>query len=119
MTAQRIARIAHEVNRAYCLAIGDASQTSWKDAPKWQRDSAIAGVRFHLDNPASTPEDSHKSWLAVKAADGWSYGPIKDPATKHHPCFRPYAELPPEQQTKDHLFITVVRACMDSEDVSL
>jgi len=38
------ARAAHEANRAYCLAIGDVSQTSWDDAPEWQRSSARNGV---------------------------------------------------------------------------
>src|SRR5438105_262770 len=33
------ARAAHEVNRAYCLALGDASQVAWEDAPEWQRSS--------------------------------------------------------------------------------
>lgn len=28
-----VARICHEVNRAYCEALGDTSQVSWEDAP--------------------------------------------------------------------------------------
>lgn len=100
------ARAAHEVNRAYCLAIGDTSQPSWEDAPEWQRSSAINGVAGALDG--NTPRQSHEGWLAEKKAAGWKYGPVKDPQRKQHPCFVTYDELPPEQQKKDLLFVSTV-----------
>jgi hypothetical protein len=108
-TEEHIAFVAHEVNRAYCAAIGDSSQPAWEKAPRWQKDSAIEGVRAHLQHPR-TPEESHQLWLDHKAADGWKYGPVKDPDKKEHPCFVPYAELPAEQRVKDHLFAAVVRS---------
>lgn len=114
MNVDQIACICHEVNRAYCAGLGDHSQPRWTDAPRWQRDSAIAGVQAILDNPGTTPEQSHEGWLEHKRADGWTYGPVKDAALKQHPCFVPYANLPPEQQMKDALFGAVVRACMPS-----
>lgn len=101
---EAIAKIAHEVNRAYCFSIGDDSQPAWEDAPDWQRNSAINGVRFHSDNPNATPRDSHNSWLAEKSADGWQYGEVKDAVSKTHPCFLPYEELPQAQRSKDYLF---------------
>lgn len=110
MLSEEIAKVAHEVNRAYCESLGDKSQLKWEDAPEWQRKSAINGVEFHLENPNSKPSDSHENWLAEKRADGWKYGPVKDPEKKEHPCFIPYDGLPKEQQVKDHLFIAVVRA---------
>ena len=103
-----IAKVAHEINRAYCEALGDTSQPAWEQAPNWQRDSAINGARFHLDNPNASPSHSHESWLAEKAATGWKYGPVKDPEAKEHPCFVPYDELPVEQRAKDYLFRAVV-----------
>lgn len=105
---ESIANFAHEINRAYCEAIGDTSQPSWIDAPEWQKASAINGVKFHLDNPNSKPEDSHENWMAQKLAEGWVYGETKDPELKTHPCIRPYWELPQHQRVKDHLFIAVV-----------
>ena len=101
------ARAAHEVNRAYCLALGDASQPSWEDAPDWQKSSARNGVSGAL--AGNTSEQSHESWLAEKAATGWKYGPVKDPEKKEHPCFVPYAQLPTAQQGKDYLFTSTVR----------
>ena len=112
MTDQQIeacARAAHEANRAYCIAIGDETrQPAWEDAPDWHRTSVINGVKGVL--AGNGPEQSHESWLAEKRRTGWKYGPVKDPDKKEHPCFLPYAELPPEQQKKDHLFILVVLA---------
>lgn len=111
----KAAMLAHEVNRAYCEAIGDASQPAWETAPPWQVQSALAGVQFIIDNPNATPADSHTSWLEHKAAEGWQYGPVKDPEKKQHPCFLPYAELPEAQRVKDYLFRAVVRAVLEIE----
>lgn len=108
----QIARVAHEANRAYCLTLGDESQLPWDDAPDWQRKSAINGVQFHANNPDAKPADSHASWVREKEADGWTYGPVKDPALKQHPCMVPYEELPIEQRRKDALFAGVVNALL-------
>jgi len=105
-----IARVCHEANAAYCRAMGDHSQQPWEQAPDWQRESAIKGVQFILDNPNAPPSASHESWLAVKQADGWTYGEVKDPEKKTHPCFLPYDQLPTEQKAKDHIFGAIVRA---------
>ena len=111
-----IARVAHEINRAYCASLGDTSQPAWEDAPEWQQKSAIAGVEMHLANPDATPEQSHESWLAQKVADGWVYGEVKDAEKKEHPCCRPYDELPAEQKSKDYLFRSVVHMLKDIPD---
>lgn len=106
---EKIARVCHEANRAYCATIGDFSQPAWDDAPDWQRASAINGVEFHLAN-RRTPRESHENWLAEKRAAGWTYGPVKDPAAKEHPCMVAYDELPEEQKRKDAIFKGVVDA---------
>lgn len=100
------ARAAHEVNRAYCIAIGDDSQLPWDEAPEWQKASARNGVSGV--EQGNGPRESHASWLAEKAAAGWRFGPVKDPEKKEHPCFVPYDELPPEQARKDRLFVSTV-----------
>lgn len=110
MTKQDIAQVAHEMNRAYCQAIGDNTQPSWEDAPQWQKDSAIKGVYFHLDNPDASPSASHESWLKQKEAEGWKYGEVKDAEKKEHPCYVSYDQLPVEQHAKDYLFKQTVRS---------
>lgn len=106
-----IAKAAHEINRAFCAALGDETQVAWEDAPEWQRASIISGVEMHLANPDATSEQSHESWLAQKLADGWTYGEIKDAEKKQHPCCVPYDQLPPEQKAKDYLFRAAVHQC--------
>lgn len=109
-TVEKLARVCHEINRAYCAALGDASQVPWEDAPVWQRDSAVKGVAFHLDNPKAGPEASHESWMDQKQQDGWVYGELKDEALKTHPCMVPFYDLPREQQAKDYIFRATVHA---------
>jgi hypothetical protein len=105
-----VARVCHEANREYCAGIGDNSQPAWKDAPQWQRESAVKGVEFCRANPDAPPSANHDSWLDVKRADGWKYGAVKDPEKKEHPCFVPYDKLPEEQKAKDALFKAIVGA---------
>lgn len=109
MNTWGIARVCHEANRAYCMSLGDDSQPSWEDAPKWQKDSAVAGVEFHMKGDHQ-PSDSHQNWMDQKIAEGWVYGPEKDPEKKEHPCMVPYDDLPIEQRTKDFIFIGIVHS---------
>lgn len=111
-----IAQVAHAINAAYCLSLGDTSVPAWEDAGEQHQLSIQAGVQMHLDNPDATPEDSHAAWLADKVAQGWVYGEAKDTEAKTHPCCRPYEELPPEQKSKDYLFRAVVHALKDIPD---
>lgn len=108
MRLEFIAECCHEINRTYCEGLGDTSQPPWSEAPLWQKESAIQGVQFVIDNPDVGPEDQHENWMKVKIDDGWKYGPVKDPEKKEHPCMVPYDQLPIEQQTKDKLFRKVV-----------
>lgn len=109
------AALAHEVNRVWCSMLGDFSQPAWPDAPDWQRESAINGVQFHMDNPSAGDSASHDNWMAEKVADGWVYGDVKDPDAKTHPCIVPFDQLPEEQQIKDRLFRSVVHAIMGGD----
>jgi hypothetical protein len=105
-----IARICHEANRVYCESIGDFTQREWDFAELWQRESAVKGVAFAQENPTAPASAQHDAWMADKVADGWVYGPVKNPATKEHPCIIPYDGLPLEQRRKDALFKAIVNA---------
>ena len=113
MDSVQIARVCHEVNRAYCLALGDATQPSWEEAPDWQAKSAIQGVEMHRNNPNAGPEESHESWMRQKIADGWKHGEVKDPAAKTHPCIVGFGELPEAQRAKDFIFRAIVHALIE------
>lgn len=105
----QIAQVCHEANRAYCATLGDFSQLPWDEAPAWQRASAITGVEKIASGEITKPSDSHESWSAQKIAEGWTYGPVKDPVAKTHHCLVPFDKLPPEQQVKDFLFFAVAK----------
>lgn len=70
----------------------------------------LDGVEFHLAHPDASPAASHDHWLTAKEADGWTWGPRKNPETREHPCCVPFDQLSPEQRAKDYLFRGVVRA---------
>ena len=110
MNIEDVARVTYNVNRAYCEALGDHSFGPWEDAPEWQKAANRAGVIFHLTNPDASPSASHESWAAQKFADGWRYGPAKDPEKKQHPCLAAFVDLPRDQQAKDYLFRAVVES---------
>lgn len=110
----KIARLAHQLNKEYCSVIlDDNSQPDWSDAPEWQKESAINGVKMFLTNPDATPEDSHKNWYDFKKKDGWKFGPVKDPIKKEHPCMMPYEELPDDQKVKDSLYSNTVKILLE------
>ena len=66
-----------------------------------QLESLIAGVKFMLDNPNITPEQSHSNWMKMKVSQGWVYGKVKDFEKKTHPNLIPYKELPIIEKDKD------------------
>lgn len=103
------ARLTHEVNRAYCAALGDHAQAAWDDAPEWQKESVREGVVAVVSGYAASPEEQHEAWMEHKRADGWVYGEAKDAERKTHPCMVPYADLPPAQRAKDYLFRGALR----------
>ena len=110
MTIEQIGELVHEINRIYCNSIGDTSQVPWSEAPAWQRESVMIGLRGVA--AGNTPEQSHELWLETKRADGWVYGECKDPEAKTHPCMIPYVALPEAQRVKDDFFVTAARLLM-------
>lgn len=110
---QKILNIAiacHEANKSWCEANGDTSQSHWADAEQWQRDSAVNGVKFKLNNPDAGHDAQHNSWMKEKVDAGWVYGEVKDAEAKTHPCIVPFEQLPEFQQKKDALFCAIVDA---------
>lgn len=110
MQVEQIAAMAHQVNKLWCELNNDFSQNDWGDAEQWQRDSAIKGVQFRLDNPDAGYDAQHNSWMSEKIGDGWVYGEVKNAEAKTHPCIVPFEQLPEFQQKKDALFCAIVDA---------
>jgi hypothetical protein len=112
LTINQIAGIAHELNRIYCIQLGDMSHPPWATAPKWQSESAIGGVQDIIDGKTRTFEDQHNAWMKWKTDDGWVYGEKKDPEAKTHPCIMAYDDLPETDRIKDELYRNTVMALL-------
>lgn len=104
MKIEDVAKVCHNVNKAFCESLGDMSQAEWDDTSEWQRASAIDGVKYHFVHLNALPSDSHENWLLFKMNEGWVFGTVKDPILKTHPCIVPYLDLPVEQRAKDYIF---------------
>lgn len=108
MSIDTIAIMCHQANKSWCELHADLSQKDWAEAEQWQRDSAIKGVEFRLNNPDAGKDSQHNAWVSDKVADGWVYGEVKDAEKKTHPCIVPFEQLPEFQQKKDALFCAIV-----------
>lgn len=105
---ERIAKVCHQTNKAWCEANEDFSQKDWSEAEDWQRDSALKGVAFRINNPDSGDDAQHNAWMEEKIEQGWKYGDTKNEDEKTHPCIVAFEELPHFQQKKDALFCSIV-----------
>lgn len=86
----KIAEVCHEANRAYRIAMNEPEKDGysllhWDEAPDWQKESLIQGVKH----------------------EGWIYGLEKNPIMKTHPCMVEYDDLPEQQKAKDHIFSAI------------
>ena len=43
----------------------------------------------------------HEVWAQSRISQGWTYGPERNDALKHHPCLVPYEKLPEVEKAYD------------------
>lgn len=43
----------------------------------------------------------HEVWAQSRIDEGWTYGPERSDALKHHPCLVPYEDLPEVEKAYD------------------
>lgn len=105
------AKIAYEANRALCVALGETFVPEpWDEASQEARNSVMDGTAYVLDHIFMSPEENHERWLARRRADGWVYGPLKNPVTKEHPDIVNWEDLRATSRAKNELFLGIVRA---------
>ena len=71
----------------------------YKPAP---RDTS--SVRLPEDLAALTEllaRNTHENWARLRMAEGWTYGPKRDDATKTHPSLVPYEQLSESEKDYD------------------
>jgi hypothetical protein len=106
------AKVAHEVNRAYCESMGDDSHVPWAEAPDDHKGIVIKAVQDIASNPSISVAESHALWCRHRKQDGWVYGNEYDFAKRIDPCIVPYNDLPEERRTVDALFGAAVRVVL-------
>ena len=127
---ETLARAIHDQYLATAARVGSGHETPsavpWDELPdparessRLQAESILEKVRAagceimpltDWDAPsfAFTPEEveflaarEHQRWMAAMAAEGYSYGPVRDDAAKKHPSMVPYEDLPEPEKEKD------------------
>jgi ryanodine receptor 2 len=46
-------------------------------------------------------ENVHDVWAVARITDGWTYGTVRNDASKQHPCLVPYEELSENEKEYD------------------
>jgi len=64
------------------------------------RSAADRGFIYQPGEVELLARREHVRWMAERASRGWRYGP-RDDATKHHPDFIPWSELPEAERERD------------------
>ena len=49
----------------------------------------------------SLAENVHDTWAKGRLDAGWTWGPVRDDAKRHHPCLVPYSDLPESEKAYD------------------
>lgn len=48
-------------------------------------------------------ENAHDIWARARMNEGWTFGPVRDDAKKHHPDLVPYSKLPDSEKEYDRI----------------
>jgi hypothetical protein len=98
------------------LSQGDPSTPSPRlaNVPEWAAESTRDSVLAVL--AGATPEQLWEHWAAAKRADGWTYGEVKDPVAKTHPCLTAsYGELSASEHYKDRSYTGIIRLAREGQ----
>lgn len=116
MNVTNVARIAHEVDRAYLMTIGGNVGEPWEKASADDRDGVVMTVRA-MSVGHVTPRSTHEAWVTEMIRNGWRRGETYSTKKKTHPNIGDYDELPPEVRARDAILAAVVRGALGrSED---
>lgn len=108
LPAEDAARICYDTVRAHQAAYGDPVNPPWERAGDQARASAVAALDLGGREP--DPAVRHDAWVRARTAEGWTLGPVKDPAAKTSPWLVPYCDLPPRARERGRIYAALAAA---------
>jgi hypothetical protein len=67
-------------------------------ATQLERTAIETHLSLHLDLLA---EEEHNGWMDDRKKQNWTYNETRNDDKRHHPCLKPYTQLPQHEQEKD------------------
>ena len=108
LPAADVARICYDTIRAHQAAYGDPVNEPWERAGDTARESAVAAAELGMRGP--DPAVRHDAWVRARTAEGWTPGPVKDPAVKTTPWLVPYCDLPARARERGRIYAALAAA---------
>lgn len=104
-----LAEILHETLRELTNKLGYLDRLRWKYCPDFYKAGILRSIGEMLDDPDTTPEALHESWLQWMQRDGWQHGAILYVKRKIHPDLVPYDQLSIASKAKIGLVRDITR----------
>lgn len=104
-----LAQQVHEVNTVFSTQILGEDKKEWALLTNEQRAALVKVVRKTIAEKIEDPEKAHENWLKEMVGEGWSFGPEFDETKKTHPNMVTYDQLEKGQQTKDYLYLAILK----------
>lgn len=104
-----LAEACHEATKVISEQILSEEKKEWKTVSSDAKARLINAVRRAIDDKVTDPAIAHANWITDMEKEGWQYGEEFSEENKTHPCMVEYAQLPVGQQTKDYIFISILK----------
>jgi len=104
-----LAEACHEATKVISEQILSEEKKEWKLIDSATKARLINAVRRAIDDKVTDPAIAHANWVTDMEKDGWQFGDEFSEENKTHPCMVPYGELEVGQQTKDHIFLSILK----------
>lgn len=113
MISQRLlsllAESVHEATKVFSEQVLSEGKKEWSLLNEAQQRKIMEAVQRTIQQRIEDPVKAHEMWLEDMVKDGWRYGPEHNEEQKTHPCMLKYDALPAGQQTKDHLYLSILK----------
>ena len=107
---EQIAKTAHSVHRAYCIANNISTQPEWDSVEQEHKEVVYNSIKSILNGEISSLEESHNKFVESKKSQGWTYGQQYDITKKTNPRLVPFENLNLSQKTKEMIFFECVNS---------